>query len=51
MKKKKKKMYSTLVDNELIKEFRKLAIDLERPANDLLEEAMKDVLKKYKAKR
>ena len=28
----------------------KLAIDLERPLNDLLEEAIKDVLKKYMKK-
>jgi hypothetical protein len=42
-----KKMLSTLLRNELLKEFKKLAIDLERPVNDLLEEAMGDLLKKY----
>ena len=40
-------MFSTLINNELLKEFKKLAIDLERPANDILEEAMRDLLKKY----
>jgi hypothetical protein len=43
-----KKMFSTLIRNDLLKEFKKLAIDLERPINDILEEAMKDLLKKYK---
>lgn len=38
-----KKMFSTLLRNDLLKEFKKLAIDLERPANDLLEEAMQDL--------
>ena len=41
-----KKMFTTKVDNELLKEFKKLAIDLERPINDILEEAMRDLLKK-----
>ena len=45
-----KKMFSTLINNDLLKEFKKLAIDLERPANDILEEAMKDLLKKYEKK-
>ncbi|MBE9580137.1 MAG: hypothetical protein IMF18_00780 [Proteobacteria bacterium] len=46
----KKKMFSTLINNDLLKEFKKLAIDLERPANDILEEAMRDLLKKYEKK-
>ncbi len=29
------------------KEIKKLAIDLEKPLNDLLEEAIQDLLKKY----
>ena len=45
-----KKMLSTLIRNDLLKEFKKLAIDLERPTNDLLEEAMKDLLAKYEKK-
>lgn len=40
-------MFSTLLKNDLLKEFKKLAIDLERPVNDLLEEAMRELLKKY----
>jgi hypothetical protein len=45
-----KKMLSTLIRNNLLKEFKKLAIDLERPANDLLEEAMQELLTKYEKK-
>ena len=40
----------TRIENDLQKEIKKLAIDLERPFNDLLEEAMKDLLKKYEKK-
>ena len=40
----------TQIENDLQKEIKKLAIDLERPFNDLLEEAMKDLLKKYEQK-
>ena len=40
-------MFSTLIRNDLLKEFKKLAIDLERPINDVLEEAMRSLLKKY----
>ena len=43
-------MLSTLLRNDLLKEFKKLAIDLERPVNSLLEEAMKDLLAKYAKK-
>ncbi len=45
-----KKMFSTLINNDLLKEFKKLAIDLERPINDILEEAMKDFLRKHDKK-
>ena len=38
---------TTTIDNNLQKEVKKLAIDLERPLNDLLEEAIQDLLKKY----
>ncbi len=44
---KKKKMFSTQINNELLKEFKKLAIDLERPINDVLEEAIRDFLQKH----
>ena len=43
-------MFSTLIKNDLLKEFKKLAIDLERPINAIMEEAMQDLLKKYNKK-
>ena len=45
-----KKPLSTQIENDLQKEIKKLAIDLERPFNDLLEEAIQDILKKYEKK-
>jgi len=42
-----RKPLSTKIENELQKEIKKLAIDQERPLNDLLEEAIRDILKKY----
>jgi predicted transcriptional regulator len=45
-----RKPLSTRIENDLQKEVKKLAIDLERPLNDLLEEAIQDVLKKYEKK-
>ncbi len=46
----KRKPLSTKIDNDLQKEIKKLAIDLERPLNDLLEEAIRDFLRKYEKK-
>ncbi|MGD0275885.1 MAG: hypothetical protein ABSB79_07500 [Syntrophales bacterium] len=43
-------MFTTQVNNALLKDFKKLAIDLERPINDILEESMSDLLKKYEKK-
>lgn len=43
-----RKTMTTSVENELQKEVKKLAIDLERSFNDLIEEAFKDLLEKYK---
>jgi len=43
-------MYNTTLDSELIKEIRILAAQLEKRQNDLLEEAIQDLLKKYKSK-
>lgn len=40
-------MFSTLINNDLLKKFKKLAIDLEKPINFILEEAMQELLKKY----
>lgn len=45
-----RKPLSTRIENDLQKEIKKLAIDLERPLNDLLEEAIQDLLKKYEKK-
>lgn len=42
--------YNTRLENELIKEFKILAIKLEKRQNQLLEEAIQDLLKKYKNK-
>ena len=42
-----RKPLSTKIENDLQKEIKKLAIDLERPLNDVLEEAIRDILKKY----
>ncbi len=46
----KRKSYGLSLDPDLMKEVRHLAVDEDRNVNDLLEEAMKDLLKKYKKK-
>jgi hypothetical protein len=38
------------LNNDLQKEAKKLAIDLEQPINELIKEALRDLLKKYKNK-
>ena len=43
----KKKMFTNQVDADLLKNFKKLAIDLDKPINNLLEEAMRNLLKIY----
>jgi predicted transcriptional regulator len=43
----KRKMYNTTIDADLIKEVKILAARLEKRQNDLLEEAIQDLLKKY----
>ena len=45
-----RKKFTTSLDIELLKKLKKLAIDLDRNANDLLEEGMKYILKKYEKK-
>ena len=45
-----RKPLSTRIENNLQKEVKKLAIDLEKPLNDLLEEAVRDLLRKYEKK-
>ena len=42
-----RKVFSTRIDQDLIKELKHLAVDEERPLNDLLEEAIQDLLMKY----
>ena len=41
----KKKMFTNQVDGDLLKNFKKLAIDLDKPINNLLEEAMRNLSK------
>jgi predicted transcriptional regulator len=43
----KKKVFTNQVDAELLKNFKKLAIDLDRPLNNVLEEAMRNLLKNH----
>jgi hypothetical protein len=42
-------MYNTTLDADLIREIRILAAQLEKRHNDLLEEAIQDLLEKYKS--
>jgi predicted transcriptional regulator len=43
-----RKNLSTRIENDLQKEIKKLAIDLERPLNNLFEEAIQDLLRSMK---
>lgn len=45
-----KKKFTTTLDQVLIKEVKKLAIDLGLSANELIEEGIQLVLKKYRRK-
>jgi predicted transcriptional regulator len=45
----KRKMYNTTLDADLIRQIKILAAKLEKRQNDLLEEAIEDLLKKYGA--
>ena len=42
-----RKHFTTSLDEKLLKEIKKLAIDLDRSVNDLLEEGIKYLLKKH----
>ena len=42
-----RKMYNTTLDVKLIRQIKILAAQLEKRQNDLLEEAIEDLLKKY----
>jgi predicted transcriptional regulator len=46
----KKKVFSTRVNEDRIKDLKHLAVDTERSLGDLLEEAIQNLLKKYKKK-
>ena len=43
-----RKMYNTTLDVDLLREIKILAAQLDKRQNDLLEEAIDDLLKKYK---
>ena len=43
-----KKKFTTTLDETLIKEIKKLAIDLGRSTNVLIEEGIRSVLRKYR---
>ena len=48
--KKKRVPYNNMLDRELIRNLKILAAQQEKKQNDLLEEAMQDLLKKYEKK-
>ena len=43
-----RKMYNTTLDTKLIREIKVLAAKLDKRQNDILEEAIQDLLKKYR---
>jgi len=45
-----RKHFTTSLDEVLLKAIKKLAIDLDRSVNDLLEEGIEYLLKKYRKK-
>ena len=45
----KRKMYNTTLNADLIRQIKILAAKLEKRQNDLLEEAIEDLLRKYEA--
>ena len=45
-----KKMFATRIDNDILKKLKHLSVDTEAPISKLLEEAIQDLLKKYKNK-
>jgi predicted transcriptional regulator len=44
----KRRMYNTTLDADLIREIKILAAQLDKRQNDLLEEAIEDLLEKYR---
>ncbi len=49
-KEKTKKTYTLSLNRELMLEVQHMALDQDRYANEIVEEALKDVLKKYREK-
>lgn len=45
-----RKMYNTTLDIDLLRKLKILAAQMDKRQNDLLEEAMQDLLKKYENK-
>ena len=45
-----RKMYNTTLDTKLIREIKVLAARLDKRQNDILEEAIQDLLKKYRSR-
>ena len=45
-----RKNVTTSIDTDLIKKLKYLAVDTSKPLNELFEEAIQDLLKKYKNK-
>jgi len=45
-----RKRFTTSIDDKLLKKIKKLAIELDCNANDLIEEGIKNILKKYEKK-
>ena len=46
-----KKMYGLRLDQALVRELQHLAVDEDKWMNDLVEEGIRDLLKKYREKR
>ena len=46
----KKKIFSTRVDDDRIKDLKHLAVDTDKSLGTLLEEALQDIVKKYEKK-
>jgi hypothetical protein len=47
MEKRERKNYNTKLDVDLIKKLKFLSVEADKRQNDLLEEAIRDILKKY----
>ena len=44
----KKKVFSTTIDSDRVKELKHLAVDTDKSLGNLLDEAIKDIVKKYR---